>query len=75
MGDNGAATARQEPSFRECLPDLSSPRFKSMREKADAHEYAAEFKSGGQPPWLYALYEHWLELFKEPFRGITNDGE
>src|ERR1700742_2373244 len=26
------------------------------------------------PPWIHALYKHWLELLKEPFKGVTNDG-
>ena len=43
-------------------------------QKQDAHVYAKEFKEGGQPPWLHALYMHWLDLLKEPFKGVTNDG-
>lgn len=59
--------------FREHLPDLSTPRFTTMQQQ-DAHEYAKAFIEGGNPPWLHALYLHWRELFKEPFKGITNDG-
>ena len=44
-------------------------------QKQDAHVYAAAFKEGGVPPWLHALYLHWLELLKEPFKGVTNDGQ
>lgn len=42
--------------------------------KQDAYEYAKEFIEGGNPPWLYALYLHWLELLKDPFKGVTIDG-
>lgn len=63
----------QGSAFRRHLPDLSLPRFTSMQ-KQDAHEYADQFKTSGQPPWLHGLFLHWRELFKEPFRGITTDG-
>jgi len=66
--DDGAA------DYRKHLPDLSIPRFTSMK-KQDAHEYAHEFiKDKHQPPWLFALYKHWRSLFEEPFKGITTDG-
>jgi hypothetical protein len=61
-------------SYNDFLPDLNQPRFQVMQ-KQDAHEYAADFKKNGQPPWLHALYLHWRDLFTEPFRGITTDGE
>lgn len=60
--------------YRQYLPDLSIPRFTTMQ-KQDAHEYANEFIQGGNPPWLHALYLHWRNLFQEPFKGVTNDGE
>lgn len=59
--------------YRQYLPDLKIPRFQTMR-KQDAHEYAHDFKTLGVPPWLHALYLHWLELLQEPFKGVTNDG-
>ncbi|KAJ5001056.1 hypothetical protein K4K48_001907 [Colletotrichum sp. SAR 10_66] len=59
--------------YRQHLPDLSIPRFTTMQ-KQDAHVYAKEFKEGGNPPWLHALYLHWRKLFKEPYTGITTDG-
>lgn len=68
--------AAQKPhggEYRQFLPDLSIPRFVNMQ-KQDAHVYAEEFKKGGIPPWLHGLYMHWLELLKEPFKGVTNDG-
>ncbi|KAL9109748.1 MAG: hypothetical protein Q9227_005617 [Pyrenula ochraceoflavens] len=60
-------------AFRKHLPDLSIPRFTSMKTQ-NAHEYAKVFKEQKIPPWLHALYEHWLELLREPFKGVTNDG-
>lgn len=60
--------------YRQFLPDLRTPRFTTMKEQ-DAHVYAEAFKKGGQPPWVHALYKHWLDLLKEPFKGVTTDGE
>ncbi|KAK9382805.1 uncharacterized protein V2V93DRAFT_165161 [Kockiozyma suomiensis] len=59
--------------FRAYLPDLSLPRFVVMA-KQDPYEYSASFKTKKQPPWLHALYTHWLKLFQEPFKGVTTDG-
>lgn len=59
--------------YRKHLPDTDIPRFTQMR-KQDAHEYVKDFKTHHVPPWLYGLYEHWRYLWKEPFRGVTNDG-
>lgn len=42
--------------------------------KQGAHEYAHAFKGTGQPPWIFALYQFWLELAQEPYKGITEDG-
>ncbi|RSL46001.1 hypothetical protein CEP54_014037 [Fusarium duplospermum] len=64
---------RDARSFRDHLPDLTIPRFTTMQ-KQDVYEYAKVFKENKQPPWLHALYCHWLELFNEPFKGVTNDG-
>ncbi|KAL5335882.1 hypothetical protein BJX70DRAFT_410200 [Aspergillus crustosus] len=60
-------------SYRKYLPDVNTPRFQTMRTQ-DAHEYAEAFKSGAQPPWLHALYTHWMDLAQEPFKGVTTDG-
>ncbi|KAK1837278.1 hypothetical protein QBC39DRAFT_295380 [Podospora conica] len=65
--------AGSDGDFRKYLPDITSPRFTTMRAQS-ATEYAQAFIEGGNPPWLHALYRHWLELYKEPFKGITNDG-
>jgi len=63
-----------ESAYRKYLPDLDIPRFQIMH-KQNAHEYAADFKQNGNPPWLHGLYMHWLALLKEPFRGVTTDGK
>ncbi|KAI3398718.1 hypothetical protein diail_8757 [Diaporthe ilicicola] len=68
-----AARAQHGGEYRQFLPDLSIPRFTTMQ-KQDAHVYAKEFKEGGNPPWLHSLYLHWLKLLKDPFRGVTTDG-
>lgn len=65
--------AQHGGEYRQFLPDLSIPRFTIMAQQ-DAHVYAKEFIEGGNPPWLHALYLHWLKLLKEPFKGVTNDG-
>ncbi|KAL9623491.1 MAG: hypothetical protein Q9160_002171 [Pyrenula sp. 1 TL-2023] len=62
----------QSGSYRKYLPDLSIPRFSTMQ-KQDAHKYAKDFKELKAPPWLHGLYEHWLKLYQEPFKGVTND--
>lgn len=59
--------------FRACLPDLDIPRFTIMK-KQNCREYAHDFKTLKQPPWLHALYMHWLRLYQEPFKGVTVDG-
>ena len=59
--------------YRQYLPDLNLPRFQAMRNQ-DAHEYADDFKTKRMPPWLHALYMHWLDLLQEPFKGVTTDG-
>ena len=64
---------RPTGEYRQYLPDLGIPRFQDMR-KQDAHEYAHNFKTLARPPWVHALYMHWLELLQEPFKGVTNDG-
>ncbi|KAF6828464.1 hypothetical protein CMUS01_08563 [Colletotrichum musicola] len=66
-------TQQHGGEYRQYLPDLSIPRFTTMQ-KQDAHVYAKEFKEGGNPPWLHALYLHWRKLFQEPFTGITSHG-
>ena len=70
----GPSVQEHDSSFREHLPNLNTPRFQSMQAKKDAREYAQDFKDNRGPPWLHALYMHWMKLFEEPFTGITNDG-
>jgi hypothetical protein len=67
------AEAALPKSFRDFLPDLSAPRFVRLAE-CDAYSHAAELIEHQRPPWLYGLYQHWLKLLEEPFRGVTNDG-
>ncbi len=67
------ATSKKS-EYREYLPDLSIPRFTTMA-KQDAHAYAKAFMEGGNPPWIHALWRFWLELLKEPYKGVTNDGQ
>lgn len=61
------------PTFRDYLPDLTTPRFQRLAE-CDARAHAAELVEHQRPPWLYALYRHWQALLAEPFRGVTTDG-
>jgi hypothetical protein len=69
-----AGDGNQSNGFRQHLPDLTTPRFVTMKQQ-NAREYARAFVEGGQPPWIHALYLRWKELFQEPFKGITTDGE
>ena len=74
---NTQASVMSEPDqaspFRAHIPDLSIPRFTSMKQ-LDPYQYAAAFKEGGIPPWLHGLYLHWRKLLAEPFKGVTSDG-
>ncbi|KAJ1327413.1 DUF3500 domain-containing protein [Microdochium nivale] len=65
--------ASSPAGFRQHLPDLSQPRFVALA-AADAHTHAAELLERRRPPWLHGLYEHWMRLLQEPFRGVTSDG-
>lgn len=69
------STAEEKPTgeYRQYLPDLSNARFTTMKTQ-DAHEYAHAFKTKHIPPWLYALFEHWRDLYEEPYQGISTDG-
>lgn len=60
--------------YRQYIPDLTSPRFTTMKEQ-DAYAYGRAFKTSGHPAWLYGLYQHWCKLYEESFKGITSDGE
>lgn len=73
MSSNLEELAKPRGEYRQYLPDLGLERFQAMRNQ-DAHEYAHDFKTLRQPPWLHALYMHWLELLQEPFKGVTADG-
>jgi len=73
MSNTTTAPTSHAGEYRKYLPDLSIPRFQTMKTQ-DAHVYAEAFKTGHQPPWLYALYQYWLQLLAEPFKGVTSDG-
>ncbi|PYI03080.1 hypothetical protein BO78DRAFT_400091 [Aspergillus sclerotiicarbonarius CBS 121057] len=73
MSHSAAELAKPTGEYRQYLPDLSLKRFQVMREQ-DAHEYAHDFKTLKHPPWLHALYTHWVDLLQEPFKGVTTDG-
>lgn len=61
-------------AFRQHLPDTSTPRFTTARSQTP-YEYTATFQRTKFPPWIYALTETWQSLLKEPFHGISTDGE
>ncbi|KAI0195448.1 hypothetical protein F4808DRAFT_440588 [Astrocystis sublimbata] len=63
----------QHGDFRQHLPGLNTPRFQAIAQN-DAHGHAKELTEKQAPPWLYGLYQHWMKLLQEPFKGITNDG-
>ncbi|KAI1810492.1 hypothetical protein GGS20DRAFT_567329 [Poronia punctata] len=74
MSSSETQSSQHSPSaFRQYLPDLDSPRFTTLAQN-DAHSHAEELKEKRAPPWLYGLYQHWMKLLQEPFKGITNDG-
>lgn len=71
----GSTSTNGAPAeYLKHVPDLTIPRFTTMKQQ-NAHEYADAFTKGAhQPPWLYALFKHWRMLFEEPYKGITTDG-
>ncbi|PYH72848.1 DUF3500 domain-containing protein [Aspergillus vadensis CBS 113365] len=73
MSHSAAELQKPTGEYRQYLPDLSLKRFQVMRTQ-DAHEYAHDFKTLKNPPWLHALYMHWVDLLQEPFKGVTTDG-
>lgn len=66
-------TLESTGAYRAYLPDLDTPRFQALSQQ-DAHEYIDEFNKLHNPPWLFALVEHWKKLLTEPLKGVTNDG-
>ena len=60
--------------YSQYLPDLTQPRFTTMS-KQTYREYAEDFVQNGKPPWIHALWMHWRDLFKEPYKGISTDGK
>lgn len=74
MAGNVESNPSPVGAYRKHLPDLNQPRFQVMA-KQSAHEYADDFKTNGNPYWLFGLYQYWLELLQEPFRGVTTNGK
>ena len=68
------SSTKGSSQFRKHLPDLSTPRFQALKNN-DAYGHVEDFLQNQNPPWLYGLYQHWRELFKVPFKGVTSDGE
>lgn len=64
---------QQAIGFRQCLPDLSSPRFTAAKQQ-DALSYVETFRTTQHPPWLFNLTEAWRSLLEQPYKGVTNDG-
>lgn len=73
MGSMGNGI-QQKSHYGQYLPDLTQPRFTNMS-KQTYREYADDFKQHARPPWLHALWMHWRDLFKEPYRGVSTDGK
>jgi hypothetical protein len=59
--------------YRKHLPDLSIDRFTKAKDQ-DPYEYSDTFQTHRHPPWLFDLTQTWQNLYQEPFKGITNDG-
>lgn len=73
MTDNEGIPAAARAAFRAHLPDLTSPRFTTMKQQSP-YEYVKSFLESKHPPWLHGLYVYWRSLFDEPYKGVTNDG-
>ncbi|KAL2832199.1 hypothetical protein BJY01DRAFT_260309 [Aspergillus pseudoustus] len=61
---------RTTQNFRDVLPDLESGKFKEISAH-DAHSWEAEFYKNS---FAKLLTEQWLELWAQPFVGLTTDG-
>ncbi len=72
--DYVACQAPLDGAYRQYLPDLSIPRFTTNAE-AECARVRGGIQARRAAPWLHALHLHWRDLLKEPYRGITNDGE
>ncbi|KAF2422063.1 hypothetical protein EJ08DRAFT_664968 [Tothia fuscella] len=68
-----ATDLKASSEFRQYLPDLSIPRFTTAKEQ-DAYQYAEAFQKTKAPSCIYNLSEVWKELYREPFKGVTTDG-
>ncbi|KAI9736246.1 MAG: hypothetical protein M1834_001132 [Cirrosporium novae-zelandiae] len=66
--------AQRTSAFRAHLPDLNTPRFQNVHSD-DAYAHAHRFLTQKQPPWLHELVMTWKKLYKEPYNGITTNGQ
>ena len=65
---------KSKAAFRQCLPDLNTPRFQIAKTQSP-YEYSEAFQKNHVPPWLYSLTQAWAKLLEEPYKGLTADGE
>jgi hypothetical protein len=56
--------------YRSSLPDLQSGKFKQLPYH-DSHTWAEEFYKN---PFAKELTKIWLELWNQPYKGLTTDG-
>ena len=70
---NGSTNGTAKASFRQYLPDITTPRFRTANEQSP-YQYVEAFQTQKHPRPLYDLAEAWEELLNEPFTGVTNDG-
>ncbi|KFY51018.1 hypothetical protein V496_09010 [Pseudogymnoascus sp. VKM F-4515 (FW-2607)] len=70
---DGVIDERGSAEFRKYIPDLNTPRFQTAKVQ-DCYQYAETFQESHNPPWLYNLTQAWQELLREPYKGLTTDG-
>lgn len=58
-------------TYREALPNLQVGKYKNLP-RHNAHTWDAEFYKN---PFAKALTESWLDLWAQPFVGLTTDGK
>ncbi|KFZ08635.1 hypothetical protein V501_05871 [Pseudogymnoascus sp. VKM F-4519 (FW-2642)] len=70
---DGIEQGKESAGFRKYIPDLNTLRFQTAKVQ-DCYEYAENFQKSHNPPWLYDLTQTWQELLREPYKGLTTDG-
>jgi hypothetical protein len=68
-----ASSEKGTSQFRQYLPDLATGRFTKAKDQ-DIYEYTQFFRETKTPPWLHNLTQIWEVLYREPFHGVTTDG-